>query len=90
MQAKYWNRLPFPVAPVSEQRAFKGLLDVCIYPTFLRPNSRPTYFRSNMALLAICPLPVNKYSQFRLISLRLIEHSRIVTDFLGTGRLHSK
>ncbi len=26
------------------------------------------------------------YSQFRLISLRLIEHSRIVIDFLGTGR----
>ncbi len=31
-----------------------------------------------------------KYSQFRLISLRLIEHSRIVTDFVGTGRPHSK
>ncbi len=30
------------------------------------------------------------YSQLRLISLRLIEHSRIVTDFLGTGRPHSK
>ncbi len=30
------------------------------------------------------------YSQFRLISLQLIEHSRIVTDFLGTGRPHSK
>ncbi len=31
-----------------------------------------------------------KYSKFRLISLRLIEHSRVATDFLGTGRLHSK
>ncbi len=37
MQAKYWNRLPLVVTPVSVQRAFKGLLDLCIYPTFLRP-----------------------------------------------------
>ncbi len=30
------------------------------------------------------------YSQLRLISLRLIEHSRIVNGFLGNGRPHSK
>ncbi len=28
------------------------------------------------------------YSQHRLISPRLIEHSRKITDFLGTGRPH--
>ncbi len=28
------------------------------------------------------------YSQNRLISPRLIEHSRNITNFLGTGRLH--
>ncbi len=39
-------------------------------------------------LLTVFTLDI--YSQFRLISLRLIEHSRIVIDFLGTGRPHSK
>ncbi len=46
------------------------------------------------ALLTFAPFVLSKqhriYSQLRLISLRLIEHSRIFTDFLGTGRPHSK
>ncbi len=32
--------------------------------------------------------PYHKYSQHRLISPRLIEHSRNITNFLGTGRPH--
>ncbi len=45
--------------------------------------------KSKIRDLIVKPLQAN-YSQLRLISLRLIEHSRIITDFLGTGRPHSK
>ncbi len=53
-----WNRLPFAVASVKEQRKFKQLLDSCVYSyifLFILPSPQYGLF------WALCPFPISKY-----------------------------